>query len=224
MLRYPKSPQPKVLIRWQTTPGVSWESIPASDKTKVRDALLSDQGHLCAYCQRRIPAKDEPMKVEHWSAQSGGKDALRWGNLLGVCLGGEYAAKGATLGERHCDTARGDAPLFLHPVEGEGPSPREFLRYTPEGEAYPSHENPALSERVSGDIRVLNLNARRLRRERVVVHDELARRLEKGNWADGALREEYRAATIEPGVPAMPQCEVARYYVRRWARHHGVAL
>lgn len=42
------------------------------------------------------------MKIEHWLAQSGGADKLRWSNLLGVCLGDEKAETGAPEGERHC--------------------------------------------------------------------------------------------------------------------------
>lgn len=55
------------------------------------------------------------MKVEHWRAQSGGEDRLRWSNLLGVCLGdaaaedsGDAAAgAGPIIDARHCDTAGG---------------------------------------------------------------------------------------------------------------------
>ena len=164
------------------------------------------------------------MKVEHWRAQSGGADKLRWSNLLGVCLGDEQAETGAPEGERHCNTARGDAALFLHPVEGQGPSPREYLAYTAEGEVRPSKEKAAQSEVVQGDIHALNLNAKRLRRARIEVYEVIKQRLEKAAWGTGALREEYRAAAIQPGVPALPQCEFVRYYLRRWARKQNVSL
>jgi uncharacterized protein (TIGR02646 family) len=222
MLRYPKGPQPGVLTRWQATPNAGWESLPAADKDEVRAAVVRDQGHLCAYCQRRIPTRDGRMKIEHWLAQSEGKDVLRWTNLLGVCLGDESAETGSPRGERHCDTARGNARLFLHPVEGHGPSPRDHLVYSAEGEVRP-RETPQ-SDVVQRDIDALNLNAPRLRRARVAAYDALKQRLEKAGWTAKALRGEHRAAQLQPGIPAPPQCGLVSYLVEGWARKRGVSI
>ncbi|UQA54921.1 retron system putative HNH endonuclease [Polyangium aurulentum] len=223
MLRHSKGQAPRVLTGWQATPGADWESLSAADKDKVREALLRDQGRLCAYCQRRIPTKDKRMKVEHWSAQSGGEGKLRWTNLLGVCLGDAAIETGSTTGERHCDTARGDKKLFLHPVEGQGPSPREYLGYTAEGEARPSKEKTD-ARHVAEDISALNLNAQRLRRARREVYEMLKQRLEEAGWDAAALRAEYKAAGIQPGVPALEHCEMVRYHLQRWARKQNIAL
>jgi uncharacterized protein (TIGR02646 family) len=224
MLRYAKGQAPKGLTGWQATPDAGWESLSAADKDKVREALLRDQGRLCAYCQRRIPLKDGRMKVEHWSAQSGGEGELRWTNLLGVCLGDAAIETGSATGERHCDTARGDKKLFLHPVEGQGPSPREYLGYTAEGEARPPKEKADASDAVEGDIRALNLNVPRLRRARREVYEALKRRLDKTGWHAAALRAEYRAASLLPGVQALEHCEVVRYHLQRWARRQNIVL
>ncbi len=224
MLRYSKGPQPKVLIGWQATPNADWESLPAEDKNEVREAILRDQGHLCAYCQRRIPvAGGHPtMKVEHWRAQSSGEDDLRWTNLLGVCPGDERLETGAHHGEQHCDTSRGDQALFLHPVEGQGPSPRDHLRYLANGGVAPKETTRQRS--VSADIEALNLNAARLRRGRLAVYDALKQRLDKAGWSEKALRDEHRAHRTEAGSKAIAYREVARYHVERWARSRGVSL
>jgi uncharacterized protein (TIGR02646 family) len=222
MLQYPKGPAPSVLTGWQATPNADWDSLSGSDKEKVREALLRDQGYLCAYCQRRIPTKDDRMKVEHWRAQSGGKDKLRWSNLLGVCLGDEKAETGSPEGEHHCDTARGDATLFLHPVEGQGPTARDHLAYTAQGEVRP-RETPN-QEAVRGDISTLNMNAERLRRQRRAVYEDLKQRLGRAGWTPKALREAYRNASIHPGTPALPHCEVVRHHVARWARQRDLTL
>jgi len=224
MLRYRKGREPNALRAWQATPSANWGSLPAKDKDGVRKALLRDQGHLCAYCQRRILPKDGHMKVEHWHAQSSEADkksTLRWRNLLGVCLGDEAQETGTSKGDRHCDTARGNAALFLHPVEGEGPNPRDFLRYTAEGEVLPARE-PAAS--VRGDIEALKLNTNRLRRARVEAYEELRKRLDKKGFSKAVLGAELEAASIRPGQEAMPQCEVVRYHVTRWARKQGFQL
>lgn len=68
------------------------------------------------------------------------------------------------------------------------------------------------------------MNAVRLRRERRIVYDELKRRMEKGGWTLKAARDEHAATRIEPGVRALPQCEVVRYHIERWARQRGWAL
>jgi len=222
MLRYAKGPTPSVLPGWQATPHATWDSLPGNDKDGVRDAILRDQGRLCAYCQRRIPSSDGRMKVEHWRAQSGGSDMLRWTNLLGVCLGDETTETGSLKGERHCDTSRGDVALFLHPVEGQGPSPRDHLTYSAEGEVRP--KDSPLKKSVKSDIDALNMNAVRLRRERRIVRDELSRRLERAGWTAKALRDEHRAAHLQPGVRAPAQCEVVRYHVERWARQRDLTL
>ena len=47
-------------------------------KDQVRDALMHEQGHLCAYCMRRLPderitEEDADLKdiyIEHWKAIS----------------------------------------------------------------------------------------------------------------------------------------------------------
>lgn len=161
------------------------------------------------------------MKVEHWQAQSTGQNQLRWRNLLGVCLGDAAIETGSAAKEQHCDTSRGDAKLFLHPVEGEGPSPREHLRYTPTGEVRASENKPELSERVQSDISALNLNANRLRRARLAVFDALCERLDKDKFSKAALAAELRAASIEPNVPASEHCEMVRYHLQRWARKNG---
>jgi len=222
MLRYPKGPSPRVLTSWQATPNADWDSLSAPDKDQVRGALVRDQGNLCAYCQRRIPTRDDRMKVEHWLAQSGGKDKLRWGNLLGVCLGDEGAESGSPAGELHCDTARGDKELFLHPVEGSGPSALDHLGYTPEGKVRPKETQQRAA--VQRDITALNLNAARLQRERRIVYDELKRRLDRAKWSARALREEFRGAGVHAGAPSLPQCEVVRYHLRRWARQRALHL
>jgi hypothetical protein len=56
------------------------------------------------------------------------------------------------------------------------------------------------------------------------VYEVLKQRLDKAGWCEGALRSEYQAASVLPGVRALPQCEVIRYHLRRWARKKRMAL
>ncbi len=80
-------------------------------KDQVRDALMHEQGHLCAYCMRRLPderitEEDADLKdiyIEHWKAisaerTSGENKGLDYNNMLAVCSGNEKAPE--TTGKR----------------------------------------------------------------------------------------------------------------------------
>ncbi|MBI4955392.1 MAG: TIGR02646 family protein [Myxococcales bacterium] len=226
MLRFAKGPQPTALTAWQATPSASWGGFSSS----IWPDILRDQGDLCAYCQRRIPANVvqagvPAMHVEHWVPQSAeGPDMLRrdmqWTNLLGVCPGDEGVETGGTRGERHCDTSRGNAPLFLHPVEGQGADPTKHLSYTAEGEVRP-HDGSKNAAQVQADIDALNLCAHRLRRARKEVLSALRIRLERLGWSQGTLRREHQQLELRPGAKTPEHCEVARHFLRRWARRNG---
>lgn len=226
MIRFTKGKAPRVLASWQATPGADWESLSAADKSELRNALVRDQGALCAYCQRRIASTEERMKIEHWNARSTSKKKtiFQWSNLLGVCLGDEAKECGLRPGERHCDTSRGNAKLFLHPVEGEGPSPSEHLKYTHQGEVRPAADTQELKNAVQSDIDVLNLNARRLKKARTEIFDALKQQLERKGFSMASLNVEYRKSALRWGEVASEQADFVRYFIRRWARKNGFTL
>ena len=225
MICYAKGPPPARLTALAATPGMTWAGLGADDRDPIRTALVRDQGGLCAYCQRRITADEDPatrrsqMKIEHWIPRAGSADHhLTWSNLLGVCLGvsREPADRPPDRMTRHCDTSRGDHKLFLHPVQGQGPDPREHLRYTQAGVM----EAAKPDARVDGDISALNLNARHLVRARKEVLDELRRQLERAEFATSELRRIAHAHRISgTRVPEHP--ELVRYYVRKKLRSRG---
>lgn len=213
MLHYTKGPPPKCLTDWGATPQADWDSLHAADRDQVRHNLVRDQAALCAYCQRRI-RPDDGMKIEHWDARSTGGDHFRWSNLLGVC-DGRFPGNRQCPATCHCDTERGNTPLFLHPVRGQGPSPREFLRYTGSGQV------TAEDDRAAADIRTLNLNALHLSRGRVAVLEALIDRLGRdGDWRPGALEAELRALELAPGSRAPEHAESLRHHLLRWLRKH----
>ena len=223
MLRFVKGPQPHALTEWQATPAADWSSLRSED---FWPEILADQSHLCSYCQRVIPMKvatGPRMHVEHWTPQASGERSLEWGNLLGVCPGDESAETGIPRGERHCDTSRGAAALFLHPVAGRGPSPLDHLAYTTEGEAVAAKTSGA-ADRVSADIEALNLSAERLMRGRISVYSSLKGWLDRKGWTESNLRRAYRDFEAERGARRPAYAEVARYYLRRWARKQNVTL
>lgn len=100
------------------SPEEAYNTLRGSLKDGVRDALISEQGQLCAYCMCKIPRDDvdadiAPIVIEHYVPRNpaDGRDTgqgLDYQNLLAVC-NGNRARKG-----RHrfidltCDAHRGN--------------------------------------------------------------------------------------------------------------------
>lgn len=124
-----------------------YESLRGEPKRKVLEALLAEQGHLCAYCMCRIGTDGHPATIEHLIPQhpdgsaADGELSLSYCNLVAVCDG----RNGAT-----CDKRRGNASLTVDPTK----------RYTLESIFY--HRDgriDARDESVQHDIRTtLGLN------------------------------------------------------------------
>ncbi len=102
-------------------------------KSKVREALMQEQGHLCAYCMRRIPDErimemDNDLSdvyIEHWQARSSTKNTsenkgLDYKNMLAVCSGNEKAPEARGKHKRKyftCDKKRENASLKVNPLD-----------------------------------------------------------------------------------------------------------
>ena len=232
MIRYTKGPAPRQLTTLAATPRMDWDGLRAADRAPIRAALVRDQGWLCAYCQRRITPEEDAqtgrsqMKIEHWlprnpagtDGRSGTTDHhFLWSHLLGVCLGVSSDPEAPSARISHCDTSRGNADLFLHPVDGQGPDPRDHLRYTQAGMVEPAKPNP----RVDADIRALNLNAPQLRRGRQDALDEIRKRLDRSGYSLGELKKIAQEYQISSGVRMPEHTESVRYYVLKKLRSRG---
>lgn len=158
------------------------------------------------------------MKIDHWLARSDGEAGkageLAWDNLVGACSG---ETRGGAHGlSRHCDTSRGDQPvdrqrLYLHPVEGRGPDPRNYVRYQANGTAYAFPVNDA----VENDLNLLNLNCEYLKESRAQILARLEERLKKRGFT--ALHIQQLLDEVD-AIPSTPFVEVAREYLRRKLR------
>lgn len=103
-------------------------------KDQVREALMLEQGHLCAYCMRRIPDERiletdtelSDVYIEHWTARSSDvkvaeNKSLDYNNLLAVCSGNEKAPEAGKRKKRFftCDKKRDNRPLKINPLDAE---------------------------------------------------------------------------------------------------------
>lgn len=228
MIRYRKGGAPARLTALAATPGTGWRGLGAPDKDELRAALVRDQGGLCAYCQRRISAEVKAdgrprMNIEHWAARSVYPAlALTWTNLLGVCDGAAPSPPDlAGPLKPHCDVGRGAQPLFLHPVEGQGPDPRQYLEYASDGRVRAARPLPADRD----DVETLNLNDPRLQRGRAGTYALIVERLRglPESSVLGYLRKLAKRHEIRPGEEAPEHAEFVRCLVVKKLRQKGVA-
>lgn len=82
--------------------------MPANVKKEVIKSLLSEQGHLCAYCMSRIDENEGKHKttIEHClpQAATSEKERLNYRNMVAVCLGNRDAHSNE---DKSCDVKRG---------------------------------------------------------------------------------------------------------------------
>ena len=117
MLYIEKSQEPAELTQAKLDGLSRYEDLSGESKKAVQQALLREQGAVCAYCMKHISMKD--IQIEHYIAQNpeyGDYDAaltIDYNNMLGVCTGNKF---GTGARERlTCDQHRGNAKLTVDP-------------------------------------------------------------------------------------------------------------
>ena len=169
MIEIKKTPAPPELVILQQkavsqglTANEAYKTLQNPLKKDVINQLMLDQGHLCAYCMRRIPdTRDaergfsEPLevKIEHCDARSsetcGAFGALDYNNMLAVCSGNQNGP-GHKKSKLTCDAKRGDKPLTVDPTDA---STLTTIFYTEDGIIQASDKT------INDDLNiVLNLN------------------------------------------------------------------
>lgn len=164
-----KGPEPASLTQHRQQPHADYDNY--GDKAALRQTLVAEQRGLCCYCQSRIRATPEGMKIEHWQCQADhpGRQ-LDFGNLHGACLGGH----GRPESEQHCDTRKSNNVLCFSVCDPAHPIERQ-IKFLGDGriESDDVAVNDALND-------VLNLNWPRLVNNRKAVLDAFKLRLGKG--------------------------------------------
>ncbi len=148
----------------ETTPNASYVGFVDTGQS-LKKALLEEQGHLCAYCMKRISLKrsnlgrgeqaTKPMvEVEHYLSQKEFPEKdLDYTNMLGVC-------NGFSQGDIHCDKSRLETRLkVLNPLEKQV---EKLVAYSLDGRILPAKQ----VEEVEHDLKLLNLNNENLKKAR----------------------------------------------------------
>lgn len=112
MIEIKKGNEPKELLQYRQRDFATYADMPSDVKKKVIEGLLSEQGHLCAYCMGRIDGGDGKHRatIEHCIPQSvsAEKERLNYKNMVAVCWGNRDAHSND---DKSCDAKRGSLPL-----------------------------------------------------------------------------------------------------------------
>lgn len=143
----------------ETTPNASFNG-GNFDKQALREVLVTEQGYLCAYCNRRIAADAKHVEVEHYITQTRHTDSvfsdaehkdneLRYTNMLATCNYGGHS----------CSGVRGNTPLYINPCNN---TCETLLIFDNNGNAI--SDNTAVKK----DINTLNLQKWTTQRKAVI--------------------------------------------------------
>ena len=158
MIEIKKGREPDKLLRYRQQQGASYEQMDKDVKDELLNKLLCEQGHLCAYCMKRIPETRKlpqgvpPVTIEHWlprNPMNKEKEnrALDYRNMFAVCAGN----RGCGSKDRMtCDAYRGNVRLKVNPCVAET---LRGISYSPSGKIKSS--DPIVNEDLN---KRLNLN------------------------------------------------------------------
>lgn len=192
----------------ETTPDATWEGFIDSEH-QLKEALLEEQGHICAYCMRRISIKrnkalQKPsIEVGHFIPRAvDPSQSLIYHNMLGVCNG--------NFGENeHCDKSQKNECLqILNPLSREC---EQRLTYTSDGRI------KALSINADVDINLLNLNDQNLVNARKGVIDialtEMVDKYPKRQWTKTLIQQEIELWKARDSKGKFkPFCQIAIWF------------
>ena len=215
-----KIPQPQSFTEHKANQPAYFDGLKFQAKEDLRQNLLSEQGHICCYCMRRIPEPTFPyMKVEHFRCQDNYAELqLTYTNLLGACTGNEGQPKKI----QTCDTRKGNDDLQLHPCS-TNPSCNSIFKYTSDGRIICDNEN------IQNDIdKILNLNSQSLQDLRAEVYEHISSivEAESKKQRDKKIKQKYfedlHSEWLAPdrNGKLRPFCMVAVYYLTKKIRQY----
>ncbi|EII5416221.1 TIGR02646 family protein [Vibrio alginolyticus] len=164
-----KNSQPNSLTTYKNDPQASYDNLPQDVKADLKASLLSEQGHVCAYCMSRI--KDQNMRIEHWACQNNNRNLeLDYNNLLACCCGNEGKPKHTYI----CDKKKENKVLTYSPANtAHSINNRIIYRH---GSGKVTSNDPSFDKELND---VLNLNETRLVKNRQLALKAIQEELEK---------------------------------------------
>lgn len=198
--------EPKDVVAKRATPGSSFDDLP---KAPLRQALLQEQGFICAYCMQRLKDEGNSTKIEHWSPRTkeNEKDYM---NLLAVCYGNE----GKLPTEYHCDKLKGSTPITISPLKAIC---EQLVKFDPGGNIYSEDAN------IETELKtILGLNRQNLVDERAKLLDRVKEAIQKTAKTnpDAKIKKSDLTAMLQDWQALKsgeyePFCQVAISYIQK---------
>ncbi len=203
-----KNHEPSSLTRHRCQSDANYENY--LEKQDLRDYIAAEQGYICAYCMQRIRADEKGMKIEHWHCQNRyPTEDLDYGNLLGVCFGGE----GQQRPNQHCDTRKGNADLCKNPAFPTH-NVEATIHYL--GDGYIKAEDATFNRELN---RVLNLNHPQIVNNRKKALDGFIQWLRKilgtKNLSRAFIERKIRDLSDPSGGEMVPFCMIVVYWLHK---------
>ncbi len=195
--------EPVAWTEKKATPGFTqYESIP-----ELREALLIEQGYICAYCMRRIPATDPNVdatsKIEHIKSQEDRDDLQLIYSNMAICCPGNLND------EPHCDKLKGGSSI-------------SFDLYTPVLEqsiSYSSKDGTIRSSNSTWNNEMkdlLNLNQRMLMQNRLSTLNGVIQALTSKGWNTASISTQLRQwRSFDSDGKRKPFCGIIIWYLKK---------
>ena len=205
-----KNDEPRSLREYRAMPRAVYDGPNFTPvKSDIRQQLLREQGYLCCYCMKRIEDNELKTKIEHWHCQDTyPNEQLAYQNLLAACDGNS----GSPPKEQHCDTKKTNHDVSYNPSNANHKN-RLQIQYSSSGEVI--SVDPVFNQDIEN---ILNLNFSRLRDNRKIILDTVAKVLNEK--AGTRTRHEIQRLIVKWSSPdhegKLPEyCDVALYYLNR---------
>ncbi|TAE76242.1 MAG: TIGR02646 family protein [Bacteroidetes bacterium] len=150
----------------------SFESLSGEAKKAVQEALLDEQGYICAYCMQRISTErnkklNKPrIEIEHYlPQQTYPNEVLNYQNMLGVC-------NGNINNTLHCDktmNGKSDGTIILKKLNPLDKNCEKLIAYQKDGKIISKNNDIDVENDLN---QILNLNHTQLCQNRKIALDK----------------------------------------------------
>jgi uncharacterized protein (TIGR02646 family) len=179
----------------------SFGSLSGDAKKSIQEALLEEQGYICAYCMQRISTErnttlNKPkIEIEHYlPQQTYPSQTLNYQNMLGVCNGNSNEIL-------HCDktiNGKSDGTITLKKLNPLDKNCEKLISYQKDGKIISRKDDTDVENDLN---QVLNLNNEMLCRNRKMALDKYYEDFKKENkdktkW-DKSLFEKFIKTKLE---------------------------
>jgi uncharacterized protein (TIGR02646 family) len=183
--------------------GGKYTDLYGATKEAVRNALLSEQGHICCYCLRCI----NKVEIEHIKSQKDFPEKdVAYTNLIASCA--RDASEDKIL---HCNAAKGAIEIALNPTDK---NLMQLIRFAADGRVFTDQTD--LNHEL--DI-VLNLNNYRLTQERRNLYkdvvNEIKIRFGGKTISKAFVKKRIQDFSEKSNGQYEPHCEVAIYFLKK---------